>query len=46
MSVKLVGIVSAMITLYFMFLNLWNIARDKSVNTVSPILSNIFLSFL
>lgn len=33
MSVKLVGIVSAVTTLYFMSLNLWTLARDKSVNT-------------
>lgn len=38
MSVKLVGITSAMTTLYYMSLNLWNLARDKSVNTVSPFL--------
>lgn len=39
MSVKLVGIVSAVTTLYFMSLNLWTLARDKSVNTVSLLIS-------
>ncbi|OAQ25441.1 glycosyltransferase family 39 protein, partial [Linnemannia elongata AG-77] len=33
MSVKLVGVVSAVTTLYFMSLNLWTLARDKSINT-------------
>ncbi|KAG0274974.1 Protein O-mannosyl-transferase 2, partial [Linnemannia gamsii] len=33
MSVKLIGIVSAMTTLYFMSVDLWTLARDKSVNS-------------
>ncbi|KAG9062066.1 hypothetical protein KI688_006788 [Linnemannia hyalina] len=33
MSVKLVGIVSAVTILHFMSLNLWSLARDKSVDT-------------
>ncbi|KAK3842625.1 MAG: Dolichyl-phosphate-mannose-protein mannosyltransferase-domain-containing protein [Linnemannia gamsii] len=33
MSVKLIGIVSAVTTLYVMSLNLWTLARDKTVNT-------------
>ncbi|KAF9139352.1 hypothetical protein BG015_002059 [Linnemannia schmuckeri] len=32
MSVKLVGIVSAMTTLYLMSLDVWNLAREKSVS--------------
>ncbi|KAG0284985.1 hypothetical protein BGZ96_010707 [Linnemannia gamsii] len=32
MSVKLIGVVSALTTLYFMSHNLWTLARDKSVN--------------
>ncbi|KAG0219683.1 hypothetical protein BGX33_001449 [Mortierella sp. NVP41] len=35
MSVKLVGIVSVLTTLYFATLNLWALARDKSVNTTA-----------
>lgn len=34
MSVKLIGVVSALTTLYSMTLNLWTLAQDKSINAV------------